>query len=252
MAYYDNIAKQWHGATGFKGGAFKEFVLNEILLHKLSGIHHCSILELGAGNGYFLPLVLHRFSGQVPAAIMITDQSGRLLEIAKKYFRIPAAEYETLDVRQPFPFTDNQFDLILASMIFNEVSTGSFQKALRECKRVLSNQGLLLIAVVHPKFVSNLQKRELLARTKEGVLTMPGSGSLRVPVVMRSSEVYRSSLKEVGFEFEEEEIFPTTEVLNIKSGLQKARKVPLALVFKCTKSSGNNKASQASEEKLFD
>jgi len=32
MAYYDAIAKQWHEATGYKGGAFKELVLNNILL----------------------------------------------------------------------------------------------------------------------------------------------------------------------------------------------------------------------------
>jgi hypothetical protein len=82
MAYYDSIAKRWHETTGAKGGAFKELVLNNILLQKLSGIDNCSILELGAGNGYFLPLVLRRFSGQAPSRITVTDQSERLLEIA--------------------------------------------------------------------------------------------------------------------------------------------------------------------------
>ena len=36
MAYYDGIAKRWHETTGYKGGAFKELVLNNILLEKLS------------------------------------------------------------------------------------------------------------------------------------------------------------------------------------------------------------------------
>jgi SAM-dependent methyltransferase len=235
MAYYDNIAKQWHEATGYKGGAFKGLILNEVLLRRIAGIDHCSILELGAGNGYFLPLVLRRFSGQVPAAITITDHSGRLLEMARKHFRIPAAEYATLDVRRPFPFADHQFDLILASLVFNEVSTGGFQKALRECRRVLSRGGRFLMAVVHPDFVGSLRKRKLLRRTREGVPTMPGAGSLRVPVVMRSRQAYQNSLKEAGFEFEEEDVFPTPEVLNVKSGLRKAGKIPLALVFECTK-----------------
>jgi SAM-dependent methyltransferase len=235
MAYYDTIAKQWHAATGYKGGAFKELVLNEVLLKNLPGIDNCSILELGAGNGYFLPLVLRRFSGQTPSAIMITDQSRKLLEIARKCFKIPTAEYQTLDVRRRFPFDDHQFGLILASMVFNEVATGDFQKALGECYRVLSSQGLLLIAVIHPDFVSSLRKRELLTRTREGLLTMPGSGSLRVPVVVRSSELYRSSLAGASFAFEEEEVFPTAEVLNVKSGLRKAGRVPLALVFRCRK-----------------
>ena len=63
MAYYDHIAKHWHAATGYTGGAFKELVLNNLLLEKIASIDHCAILELGAGNGYFLPLVLRRFSG---------------------------------------------------------------------------------------------------------------------------------------------------------------------------------------------
>lgn len=73
MAYYDAIAKQWHEATGYKGGDFKEQVLNRILLDKLSGIEQRSVLELGAGNDYFMSLELRRFSGQVPAKIVVTD-----------------------------------------------------------------------------------------------------------------------------------------------------------------------------------
>jgi SAM-dependent methyltransferase len=248
MAYYDNIAKQWHEATGYRGGAFKELVLNEVLLRRIAGIDHCSILELGAGNGYFLPLVLRRFSGQVPAAITITDQSKRLLEMAQRHFRIPAAEYATLDVRRPFPFADHQFDLILASLVFNEVATGGFQKALLECRRVLSSRGRFLMAVAHPDFVTNLRKRKLLRRTREGVLTMPGAGSLRVPVVMRSCEAYRSSLREAGFAFAEADVLPTPEVLNVKSALRKAGRVPLALVFECRRSMSDVAVTARSEE----
>lgn len=32
MAYYDSMAKRWHETTGYKGGAFKEMILNNILL----------------------------------------------------------------------------------------------------------------------------------------------------------------------------------------------------------------------------
>jgi len=80
MTYYDRIAKRWHEMTGFRGGVFKELVLNNILLEKFSGAENLAILELGAGNGYFLPLLLRRFSGQVPSKIIVTDQSVRLLE----------------------------------------------------------------------------------------------------------------------------------------------------------------------------
>ncbi len=232
MAYYDDIARQWHKATGYKGGSFKELVLNDVLLKHLSGIQDAAILELGAGNGYFLPLLLRHFSGQVPASITITDQSGKLLEIASEHFRVPEADYQILDVGRRFPFADERFDLILASMIFNELSTRELRHALAECRRVLARTGLLLIAVTHPDFVNNLRKRRLLS-LRGSTLTMPGSGSLRLPVVIRSVESYSASLTEAGFEFEAETVFPTSAVLNVKSGLKQAGRVPLALVLHC-------------------
>lgn len=238
MSYYDSIARQWHKATGFKGGAFKRLVLNDALLERIPDINDRAVLELGAGNGYFLPLVLRRFSGRPPSAIMVTDQSTKLLAIARTHFRIRGAEYPVLDVREEFPFGDRRLDLILATMVFNEVSSGGLKKALKECQRVLSTDGLLLITVAHPRFVSSLRKRGLLKRTDRGVLTMPGSGNLRLPVAPRTSEAYKGILAKSGFACEEDDIFPTTEVLNAKPGLRNTGMVPLALILQCTKKRG--------------
>jgi SAM-dependent methyltransferase len=235
MAYYDHIAKPWHESTGPLGDAFKELVLNPILLDKLSGIDGCSILELGAGNGYFLPLVLRRFPGQTPVRITVTDQSERLLDIARRHFRIPGAEYRILEAGQPFPFAAGEYDLIIASMLFNEVPARDFRKALEECHRALAPGGQCLLAITHPDFIDGLQRRGLLKRTRQGILTMPGSGSLRLPVVNRSLASYRSCLHKAGFQYEETEAYPTLEVLEMKAGLRHAWKVPVALVYLCTK-----------------
>ena len=236
MAYYDTIAKQWHEATGYKGGAFKELVLNRILLEKVSGIEQSAILEVGAGNGYFLPLLLRRFSGQVPARIIVTDQSKPLLEIAQRHFRLPEATYQCLDVSKPFPWADSQFDIIIASMLLNEVPERDLRQVLTECHRVLSPGGLFLVTVTHPMFIESLQKRSLLKPTREGTLTMPGSGTLRLPVVIRSLEQYRDGMQAAGFQYVEEEIYPTPDVLRRKTGLRNAGKVPVALVYTCKKS----------------
>jgi SAM-dependent methyltransferase len=236
MAYYDRIAKRWHAMTGYKGGVFKELVLNNILLEKLSGVENLSILELGAGNGYFLPLVLRRFSGQIPSKIIVTDQSTRLLEIAKRYFRIADAEYQTLEVGKIFPFAVDEFDLIIATMIFNEVHSHSFRNALKECHRILSPNGRFLITITHPDFINSLQKRGLIKPTKEGILTMPASGDVRLPVVVRSLENYRKNLQESGFEYIETEVGHSAEVLNMKQGLRHSGKAPVALIYTCKKS----------------
>jgi ubiquinone/menaquinone biosynthesis C-methylase UbiE len=235
LAYYDSIAKQWHKTTGYRGGEFKRFVLNDLLLENIPDIEGQSLLELGAGNGYFMPLVVQKYSGKTSARLVITDESSRLVEIAQKNFRIADAEYRVLNVVKPYPFADQTFDCILATMIFNEVSTPGLRKALAECFRVLSPGGRLLITVSHPDFVNSLRKRRLLKRNEKGILTMPGSGQLKLPVVVRKTEVYRQALKESGFTFEEQSVYPSQEVLNAKAGLRHAGNIPLALMFRCSK-----------------
>lgn len=235
MAYYDRIAKKWHYITGYQGGVFKKLVLNDFLLNIISTVSGLSILELGAGNGYFLPLALRRFSGQIPSRVVITDLSQSLLTIAQRYFRVPNAEYMLLDVRAKFPFPDEAFNLILATMVFNEVSTAGVRKALSECHRVLSGAGSLVMTVTHPSFIKSLSERGLLSRDAKGTLTMPGVDGLRLPVVKRSERKYKLLLKEVGFSYYDNNVSATREVLNLKPGLRKTGGVPLALVFNCTK-----------------
>lgn len=235
MPYYDYISNQWHKATGYKGGAFKELVLNDVLLKLIPQINDCSVLELGAGNGYFLPLLLRRYSGQVPLSVVITDQSQKMIDIAKKHFFIPNAIYRVLDVRNKFPFPDNTFDLIIATMIFNEVADKDLERCLLECFRILRDKGLLLITVTHPHFINDLQKRSQLQKTNGEKLTMPGAGSLRLPVVVRSAQAYEQILTKCRYQFEETSIFPTPQVINVKPGLRNSKNIPLALVFKCKK-----------------
>jgi SAM-dependent methyltransferase len=235
MTYYDRIAKKWHSITGTQGGAFKKLVLNDFVLSKLPDIAGLAILELGAGNGYFLPLVLRRFSGQVPIRVVITDQSRVLIDLAQRLFRVADAEYRVLDVRDPFPFPEKSFDLILANMIFNEITTAGLRRALRECWRILSSTGRLLTTVTHPAFVESLGKRGQLKPFKGRVFTMPGAEGLRLPVVPRNSEEYAVTLKQAGFRFRSQAVYPTAQILNAKPGLRQAGNVPIALFLECEK-----------------
>jgi ubiquinone/menaquinone biosynthesis C-methylase UbiE len=233
MAYYDRIAKSWHQATGYKGGSFKRHVLNDILIQKMSAVAGRAILELGAGNGYFMPLALERFSGQVPERIVITDASARLLSVAETQFHISGAEYRQLDVRSPFPFEDASFDLILATMVFNEVSTGGLRRALVECRSVLRSTGLLLMTITHPEFIASLDRRNQLKKDENGILTMPGSDQMRLPIVPRRMSDYEQLLTKTGFAWEKSDIYMTDKVLREKPGLRGVGNKPLGLIFEC-------------------
>jgi ubiquinone/menaquinone biosynthesis C-methylase UbiE len=233
MSYYDHIAKKWHSFSGAQGGAFKKYALNDLVMSRISDIAGRNILELGAGNGYFMPLVLRRFSGQVASRIVITDQSSILLNIAQRFFRVPEAEYQVLDVRMSFPFAKESFDLILANMLFNEIATRDLRQALRECHRVLSPNGRLLATLIHPTFAKSLARRGELKRYRNGVYTMPASEGLRLPVALTSLKGYQSALQDAGFRFQSQDIFGNRQVMNAKPGLRQAGKAPIALLLEC-------------------
>ena len=143
------------------------------------------------------------------------------------------AEYQVLDIREPYPFSQRTFDLILATMVFNEITVGGLRVALSECRRVLKNRGQLIATVAHPVFVRSLSKRKVLRRKPKGMLTMPGSGSLRLPIVPRSAEKYVGLCEQYGFDCRTEDVSATEKVLNRKPGLRKTGKVPIALLLNC-------------------
>jgi SAM-dependent methyltransferase len=235
MAYYDRIAKKWHAVTGFRGGAFKRCVLNDRLRERIRAIDRIRILELGAGNGYFLKWLVGRFSGQVPNRVVVTDCSGALLDLAQRHFPIGDAEYRLLDIRSRLPLSDRSFDVILATMVFNEVSTSGLRRALRECHRVLDAGGRLIATVTHPAFIESLARRGELRKGTRGMLTMPGAEGLRLPVFRRSVQEYQDLLCSRGFDVEHEDVSGSEEVLREKPGLRKAGKIALALILDCTK-----------------
>lgn len=233
IAYYDRIARQWNRITRHHGGPFKRYVLNERILARIEGIAGRAILELGAGNGYFAPLLRRRFSGQRPARLIISDQAQAQLDIARTEFPIEQAEYLTLDVQDVFPLPDASCDLILAIMLFNELTTAGLNNALRESRRVLAPGGQLLAAVTHPVFVHALARKGALTDFGRGLAAMPGAEGLRLPVARRSMQAYLDALRETGFSVETEDVFADEKTLHERPGLKLPRDTPLALLLDC-------------------
>jgi SAM-dependent methyltransferase len=202
-------------------------------LGKIESIAGKTILELGAGNGYFAAMMLRRFSGQTPARLLITDQSQKLLTIAQTQHRSDHAEYLSLDVQQLFPLGDGAFDLILASMLLNELTASGLHNALKECARVVRPGGQLLAAVPHPAFVHALAKKGLLTDFGRGLFAMPSAEGLRLPVARRPTRAYLDALEAAGFVAATEDVFPDEKTLHEKPGLKIPRDTPLARLLIC-------------------
>ncbi len=226
MAYYDKIASQWHKITGYKGGAFKELILNKKVISLIDDISGKSLLELGAGNGYFMPLLLKKKSGQVPQNICITDVSFKNLEIAQKHFRLKNAKYQRLDVYKLFKLEDDSFDLIVSNMMFNEVKKPGLENGLKECKRVLRDQGQLLISVLHPDFIRKQMERGVVKNNR-----MNSKNGLKVPVTLTGLADYTELLEDLGMNYELKEIYGNQKLYNMKPKLKEISEIPIALII---------------------
>lgn len=176
---------------------------------------------------------MRRFSGQRPARLVISDQSQAQLDTARAEFRVDFAEYLALDVQTAFPFPDASFDLILAIMLLNELTSAGMGNALREVRRALRPGGQLLAAVTHPMFVHALGRKGVLTDFGHGLAAMPGADGLRLPVARRSTQAYMDALVASGFRVEAEDLFTDEQTLHARPGLKLPRDTPLALLLDC-------------------
>jgi ubiquinone/menaquinone biosynthesis C-methylase UbiE len=209
--------------------------VNDVVLSKVLSIDGKAILELGAGSGYFMPMLLRRYSGQRPRRVVISDQSRSQLAVAKRFFRIDAADYMQLDCRSRYPMSNATVDLIISMFVFNEVTNSGFERALAECYRVLSVTGRCLFVVTHPEFIVSQDHRgEILWNRRVGMAL--SSHGIRLPTVMRSVDSYLQRIQNAGFRCQSENLFASDKVMNEKPGLRRAGRVPIAWVLDLTKS----------------
>jgi len=224
MAYYDKIAAKWHKTTGFKGGSFKEFVLNEKVISKINNIESKTILEIGIGNGYFMPLLIKKKSGQKPERILLTDISLKNIEIAKKNFKVPNSKYQKLDLYKEFNI--DVIDLVISNMVFNELKIAGIKNGITEIKRVLKMNGEFIISVLHPKFIEKQIEREVVKNNM-----MISKGGLKLPVMKRDLKDYEKLLDEAELNYETQDVYGNKKLFNMKPKLKEINEIPIGLII---------------------
>jgi ubiquinone/menaquinone biosynthesis C-methylase UbiE len=98
------------------------------------------ILDLGCGNGR-----LYQTLKEKKVDYVGVDPSEKLIEIAKR--RFPEAKFQTADtLRLPYP--NNFFDRIYSIAVLHHIPSEGFRlQFLREAKRILKPEGLLILTV---------------------------------------------------------------------------------------------------------
>ena len=149
IAGWNENAQRWADATGEYGDHNKENVLTPVLLELMGDVRGKRVLDAGCGEGY-----LSRLMARHGAEVVAVDFSRDLLEIAKaRTSEEGDITYIHANVEALSGVEDRTFDLVVSSMVLQDVP--DHLSALREMRRVLKDDGTLVLAIAHPCFSSD-------------------------------------------------------------------------------------------------
>ena len=138
---YDKIAEEF--------STTREKVLEEMnFLFDDYVIPGDKILDLGCGNGRFFELLKDKDVNYIGV-----DFSEKLIEIAKEKY--PKVKFQVADALD-LPFPNNYFDRIYSIAVLHHIPSREFRlQFLKEARRVLKPNGLLILTVWKPKSKKN-------------------------------------------------------------------------------------------------
>ena len=102
-----------------------------------------TVLEVGCGTGELLVELARRYPG---AEVVGLDPDPAALGIARQKLegaRLPARLDQGSAAALPYP--DASFDLVVSSLMLHHLDTGDKLRMLRECRRVLTGRGQLVL-----------------------------------------------------------------------------------------------------------
>lgn len=143
--------KQWNSSSdwydknmGEYGDGLNRNVIFPVINHILGEASNKTILDSGCGSGYFTARLAKKAK-----KVIGTDFAETFIELCKKkYENISNLSFLVHDVTKDMPFSDGMFDFVISKMVLQYVPTLNIFAS--ETKRVLHENGQLIITVDHP------------------------------------------------------------------------------------------------------
>ena len=116
----------------------------QALLPPIAGLQ---VLDAGCGGGRTSSWLVEE-----GAEVVGLDASPELLRLARE--RLPSTSFVLGDLAEPLPFEDGSFDVAVASLVMHYLR--DWAPALRELRRVLRPEGVLVLSTHHPAMDAEL------------------------------------------------------------------------------------------------
>ena len=117
--------------------------LRQIGIKMLPPIKGMSVLDVGCGTGTYLDLYQ-----QAGCEVFGIDSSPAMLQVARQKLG-DRATLELGDASQ-MPYSEGTFDLVIVTLVFHEMPNPTRSTVISESKRVLKENGRMLIIDYHP------------------------------------------------------------------------------------------------------
>ena len=124
----------------------------QFITEHFTKIQNLKILDAGCGNGEYTHILTNN-----GAKVIGCDGSIEMLKIAKSKY--PLYQFDHVNLLESIPYGDNEFDIVFCNMVLMDIDP--IDNLISEFYRVVKNNGLFFISIVHPAFfLGNWEKDE--------------------------------------------------------------------------------------------
>ena len=124
--------KHFHGVITYDDWLTKQPFYS--IIHNEKGM----ILDLGCGQGNNT-----LFLSELGKNVISADLSTEALKIVSE--NIPTANTVQLDMKEPLPFKDNEFNIVVSDFSLQYFDKDTTFKIIKELSRIISNDGYLML-----------------------------------------------------------------------------------------------------------